>query len=326
MSELPRSSDPRRYLDPRVLQQITRLEIKARLIVEGFISGLHKSPYEGFSVEFAEHREYVPGDDIRHIDWKVFGRSDRIYIKQYEEETNLKAYLLIDGSESMAYPYPHAPSRKTASSKARTAVAESAPRLSKFEYATYVAASIAYLCLRQQDAVGLALFDDRVRNFVPPSSNPSHLQSVVGGMEEPSLREKTDIGAIFHEFADRIKKKGLIIIISDMLDDIEKIKRGLKHLRYKNHEVILFHVLDHEELVFPFTKMTLFEGLEGFPELLADPRALRAAYLEELNGFLEELRKVCRDSRIDYVKLDTNEKLSTALSTYLATRAGTQRK
>lgn len=327
MQELPKSSDPRKYLDPKCLAKISRLEIKARLIVEGFISGLHKSPYHGFSIEFAEHREYVPGDDIRHIDWKVFGRSDRFYIKQYEEETNLRAYILLDASESMAYPDGTAALARL-KSKAAGAAAEAAKadgRVSKFEYGTYVAASLAYLLLRQQDAVGLALFDDKVRNFVAPSSSPSHLQTLVGALEEPGLKEKTDIGSIFHEFADRIKKKGLILIISDLFDDLEHLKRGLKHLRHKSHEVIVFHILDHDELTFPFQRMTLFEGLEALPEVLANPSALREAYLEELRSYLAEVRKVCRDNRIDYVKIDTNDKLDVALSSYLAMRAGTQR-
>jgi uncharacterized protein (DUF58 family) len=310
MPQLQESSDPRRYLDPLVLQQIGRLELKARLIVEGFISGLHKSPYHGFSVEFAEHREYVPGDDLRYIDWKVFGRSDRVYIKQYEEETNLRAYILLDASESMAYPYE---------------ADRSAGRVSKFEYACYVAASIAYLSLKQQDAVGLSVFDSSVRSFLPPSSNPSTLQNLVAAVQEPPLREKTDVGAIFHEFADRIRTRALVIVISDMLDDVERVQRGLRHLRYKGHEVVLFHVLDRDELTFPFQRMTLFEGMEGLPEALADPRALRSAYLAELEQFLAAVRRVCRDQRIDYVRLDTAEKLNVALSAYLAARAGSRR-
>ncbi len=312
MQERPKSSDPRKYLDPKFLARISRLEIKARLIVEGFISGLHRSPYHGFSVEFAEHREYVPGDDIRHVDWKVFGRSDRYYIKQYEEETNLKCHVLLDVSQSMAYP--HAPGG-----------AHEGDRVSKFEYGTFVAAGLSYLLLRQQDAVGLALFDDRLRTLVNPSSNPSHLQALLGEMEESQLREKTDVGSIFHELADRIKKKGLILIVSDLFDDLEHIKRGLKHLRYKGHEVIVFHILDRDELTFPFQRMTLFEGLEGMPDLLANPQSLRDAYLEELDEFLVEVRKVCRDIRIDYVQLDTADHLDVALSAYLAKRAGTQR-
>jgi len=312
MPEFPKSSDRRKYLDPKVLAKLSRLEIKARLIVEGFIAGLHKSPYRGFSVEFAEHREYVPGDDIRHVDWKVFGRSDRFYIKQYEEETNLKAYLLLDASESMAYPeQPGVPS--------------SSGRISKFEYGTYVAAALAYLLIRQQDAVGLALFDGKIRNFVPPSSSAAHLGTILESMEGHSLKEATNVGAILHECADRIKKKGLILVLSDLLDDLARVKRGLKHLRFKGHEVIVFQILDPDEIEFPFQRMTLFEGLEGFPDQIANPQALRDAYLLELNAHLAEVRKICRDDRIDYVQLSTGDRLDVALSTFLASRAGSLR-
>jgi uncharacterized protein (DUF58 family) len=307
---LPQQAQVRKYLDPRVLTRLTRLEIKARLIVEGFIAGLHRSPYRGFSVEFAEHREYVPGDDIRHVDWKVFGRSDRYYIKQYEEETNLKAYILLDVSESMSYPqYPTTPGGSP----------------SKFEYATWVAASLSYLLLRQQDAVGLAVFDDRVRTFVPPSSSPAHLPTLLSAMDGQELTRRTRAGTIFHELADRVKKKGLIIIISDLLDDLDRLRLGLKHLRYRDHEVLVFHVMAHDEMVFPFRRMTLFEGLEGQPTELADPAALREAYLAELNQFLAAVRKMCREDRIDYVQLDTDAKLDVALSAFLAARRGSQK-
>jgi uncharacterized protein (DUF58 family) len=310
MPESPAPSDPRKYLDPRVLSKLGRLEIKARLIVEGFITGLHRSPYRGFSIEFAEHREYVPGDDIRHVDWKVFGRSDRYYIKQYEEETNLKAYILVDASESMAYP---------------AVPGKDSGAISKYEYATYIAASLAYLLLRQQDAVGLALFDDRVRSLVPPSSNPSHLTTLLGPLDNPGLQQETNVGSILHEFADRVKKKSLIIVISDLLDDVPRLTRGLKHLRYRKHDVMVLHVLARDELQFPFQRMTLFEGMEGFADQLANPSALRDAYLAELNGYLAEVRKICRDDRIDYALLDTEEKLDVPLSAFLAMRAASQK-
>ena len=293
-----------KFLDPRVVSKISKLELKARLIVEGFISGLHRSPYHGYSVEFAEHREYVPGDDVRHIDWKVFGRSDRFYIKQYEEETNLKTHILLDVSESMSY---------------------ASKDVSKYDYAAMVAASIAYLLIRQKDAVGLAVFDDRVREFVSASSTLSRLQGLLDVVDRVPEREKADLGTILHEFAGRIKKKGLVVIISDMLDDPTSIEHGLEHLRYRNHEVIVFHVLDHDELRFPFQSTTLFEGLEGAPDVLANPRQLRDGYLAELHAFLERLRRSCRDNRFDYVSLDTTEKLDVALSSYLAKRSGSQR-
>jgi uncharacterized protein (DUF58 family) len=244
------------------------------------------------------------------VDWKVFGRSDRYYIKQYEEETNLKAYVLLDVSESMAYPqHPAGPEGS----------------VSKYEYGTYVAASLAYLLLRQRDAVGLALFDDQVRDFVPPSSSPAHLATVLAALDRPRLENRTRAGTIFHEFADRVKKKGLIVIISDLLDDVERLRMGLKHLRFKSHEVLVFHVLAHDELTFPFRRMTLFEGLEGLPFQLANPVALRDAYLAELHHYLSQVRKVCRDDQIDYVQLDTVAPLDVALSSFLATRMCSQK-
>ncbi len=315
------SSDPNRYLDPKVLARISRLELKARLIVEGYISGLHRSPYHGFSVEFAEHREYVPGDDVRHIDWKVYGRSDRFYVKQYEEETNLKAHILLDASESMGYPLDGGQSKKTAGK----AGGASGRRISKYEYGTYVAASLAYLILLQQDAAGIALFDDEVRHYLPPSSNVKQLPTLFDTIEKGTLNQKTNVGTIMNQMADRVKKRSLFLVISDLLDSLESVQNGLKRLRYRGHEVLVFHVLDSEELNFPFQRMTLFEGLEGLPDLVADPRALRKGYLAELDRYLESVRKTCREHRIDYVLLNTEEKLHVALSSYLAKRSGAQK-
>lgn len=306
MAEQHTSLDPRRYLDPKVLAKIHRLEIKARLIVEGYISGLHRSPYHGFSIEFAEHREYVPGDDIRHVDWKVFGRSDRFYIKQYEEETNLRSYVLLDASESMRY----------ASGKG---VAEG---VSKYEYGTYVAAALAYLLSKQQDAIGLGIFDETLRTFLPPASSQAHFMNLIRELDRQDTARKTDIGAILEGFSNRIAAKGLVVLISDMFDQLDTIRRGLKLLRHKGHEVILFHLLDREERTFPFQNTTLFEGLEGYPELLVEPRALRKAYLAEFESFCSELKRICRGNLIDYVCIDNTEKLDVALTTYIAARAG----
>jgi uncharacterized protein (DUF58 family) len=303
------NESPARFLDPSVLSRISRLELKARLIVEGFISGMHRSPYHGFSVEFAEHREYVPGDDIRHVDWKVYGRSDRYYIKQYEEETNLVTHILLDASESMNYvsdlPTP-----------------SGLPAVSKYEYGCYIAAALTYLLTNQQDAVGLTVFDDRVRTSLPPRSTSSQLGAIVKVLDQPSRREKTDIGRIFHEYAGRLKKRGLVVIISDMFDEIDRIRDGIEHLRHSRHELILFHVLDHDELTFPFQSMSLFEGLETPAEALVHPPSLRAGYLAEIGSFLDELRRVCRTNGCDYVRLDTRDRLDVPLSAYLAKRAG----
>ena len=295
------AEDYRKYLDPKALSKISRLELKARLIVEGFISGLHRSPYHGFSVEFAEHREYVPGDDIKHIDWKVWGRSDRYYIKQYEQETNLRCHILLDTSESMRYG--------------------SDPEVTKYAYGCYVAASLAYLMLRQQDAVGLALFDREIHQFVPASSIGAHLKQVLHEMDRCKPRQKTNIGTVLHNLAERIAKRGLVIIISDMFDSVENVMFGLRHLRHKKHEVLLFHILDRYERTFPFESMTLFEGLEEYPELIADPRALKKAYIQELEKFLVELKRGCRNNRVDYVLMDTGVPLDVALTTYLAMRS-----
>ena len=292
--------DYRKYLDPKILVKISRLDLIARLVVEGFIAGLHKSPYHGFSVEFAEHREYVPGDDVRHIDWKVYGKTDRYYVKQYEEETNLISYIALDTSESMRY---------------------SSGAVSKMAYGCFVAASLAYLILNQQDSVGMALFDDDIYKFLPPSGHAAHLKFLLHELNQIAPRKKTDVGAILHNLAERIKRKGLIIVISDMFDDPQKALQGLHHLRHRKHEVILFHVLDRYELEFPFTQQTRFLGLEEYPELTANPRALRKAYLEELGNFTDTLKRGCRQNRIDYVPLNTAQPLDVALTSYLATRA-----
>ena len=291
--------DYRKYLDPKVLAKISRLDLKARLIVEGFISGLHKSPFHGFSVEFAQHREYVPGDDTRHIDWKVFGKSDRYYIKQYEQETNLKGYILLDVSESMAY---------------------SSDGMTKLEYGGCIAASLAYLMLQQQDAVGLALFDSDVREFIRDSGHPSHLKLITHKIEEAKPEGKTKVHGILDDLAERISRRGLIIIISDLFVDVDELLTALRHFRYKRHEVIVFHVLDEYERTFPFTDLTLFKGLEEYPQVFAEPRSLRETYLEEFESFIRRIKQGCRQHSIDYVQLSTRDSLEVALSSYLAAR------
>jgi uncharacterized protein (DUF58 family) len=295
-----------KYLDPKTLTKISNLDLKARLIVEGYISGQHKSPYHGFSVEFAEHREYSPGDDLKHLDWKVFGKTDRFYIKQYEEETNLRSHILLDTSESMKYASPG--------------------NISKLEYASYIAASLAYLLIRQQDSVGLVLFDNKVKKFVPSSASPAHLRLLLHELGQIVPEERTDTGSIFHDLAERIKRKGLIVILSDLFDDAEKLLFGLQHFRHKRHEVIVFHILDDFESSFPFGNMTLFEGYESWPRLLCDPRALQKGYLEEYRTFSEKMKRGCRNNKIDFVPINTKQALDVVLSAYLATRANFRQK
>jgi len=283
------------------LASLEGLDLQARLIVEGYVAGMHPSPYHGFSVGFAQPREYVPGDDVRHIDWKVWSKTDKYYLKQYEEETNLLLYLLLDTSESMAYA--------------------SGRNVSKLQYAQFVAAALAYMVLQQQDSVGLATFDDAVRSYLRPAGQPSQLKELLHLLEVTPARSKTDTGQVFHDLAERLTKRGVVVVLSDLFDDVSRVMAGLKHLRHRRHEVIVFHVLDPAEVDFPFRDTTLFKGLEGLPEVLTEPHALRRAYRAEIGAFLDEVKKGCRLINIDYVPLRTDQPLDAALSTYLAARA-----
>jgi uncharacterized protein (DUF58 family) len=303
----PKTDDPRKYLDPFVLAKVRSLELQARLIVEGYLSGMHKSPYHGFSVEFAQHREYVPGDDIKHVDWKVYGRTGRFFLKQYEEETNLTCWLLVDLSESMRYGSgPTGP--------------DGAPLVTKYDYACMTAAAIAHLVLHQQDSVGLVTFDSQVRGFLRPSSQPSHMKDIARVLNQGCGVSKTELAPIFHDLAERISRRAIIILISDLFDEPADILAGLQHLRYKRHEVVVLHVMDGAELDFPFQEATLFRGLEQYPELLTDPRSLRQGYLDQVEAFLTEVKRGCRNQNIDYVQLRTDASLGVALSSYLAHR------
>ena len=293
--------DYKKYLNPETLSKLKGLDLKARLIVEGYVSGLHKSPYQGFSVEFAEHREYVPGDDLRYVDWKVYGKTDRYYLKRYEEETNFSCYVLLDTSESMRYRSEHA-------------------AVSKLEYARYVAAALGYLVVQQQDAIGLATFDSQVSNFLRASGTPSHLKRLFRVMEETPAGGETSIGPILHELAERIRKRGLILILSDLFDNTRALLTGLKHFRHHRHDVSVLQIIDPAEQDFPFEAPTLFKGLEGLPDELADPRALRKAYQQEFTGFLRQVRQGCRDVGMEYTLLRTDQPLDVALSSFLTRR------
>jgi len=293
--------DYRKYLDPKVLAKIAALDLRARLIVEGYIQGIHKSPYQGFAVEFAQHRQYSPGDDLKFLDWKVFGRTDRYYIKQYEEETNLNCLFVVDCSESMAY--------------------NSGDGLSKYDYGLSLAAAIMYLALQQQDSVGLALFDTDVKKYIRPSNNPTQWKLLIHEMHDQTGPAKTSLGAVLHDLAERLSRRSLVVLVSDLFDDPRETIKGFQHLRYKRHEVIVFHVMDPYELTFPFEQTTLFKGLEFYPELLCEPRALRDGYLREVHRFTREIKRGCRDMHIDYELMETSRPLDVALSVYLATRA-----
>ncbi len=305
--------DSRRFLDPKVLNRVSRLDLRARRIVEGYVSGRHRSPYKGFSVEFAEHREYAAGDDLRYLDWKVYGKSDRLYVKQYEEETNLVATVCLDVSTSMRYEAAGRP--------------EAEETLSKSDYAATVAAALSYLVIHQQDAAALVLFDEDVREALPSGSQPVHLQRMLALMDGYEGGPRTDLGAALGKVAEQVRRRGLVIVISDLLDDPARVLSGLRRLRSRRHDVVVFHVLDRDEVEFPFQRMTRFEGTEEpMPELLCDPRGLRASYLEALEGFRRAVRAGCLAERIDYVPLDTGTPLDVALSGYLARRASAVRR
>jgi len=292
-------------IDPSIISRIARIDLRARMVVEGYVSGLHKSPFKGFSVEFAEHREYVPGDDLRYLDWKVFGKSDRYYVKRYEEETNLVCTVVLDVSESMDF---------------------GTAGVTKADYARTIAAALSYLVVKQHDAVSLVTFDSRVRDALPPGSHEGHLRKVFNVLEKTESNGKTDIGKVLLRVSEQVRKRGLVVLISDLVGDVEDVLKGLRQLRSRNHEVIVLHVLDPAEIEFPFDDMTLFEGLEEHPDFLADPKELRRAYLEHVEHFRTTLRHGCLAHRIDVVEMNTSTPLDVALSTYLARRSARRRK
>jgi len=292
-----------------VLSKITRLDLQARLVVEGFISGLHRSPFHGFSVEFATHREYVPGDDIRHIDWKVLAKTDRYYIKQYEEETNLKATFLLDASESMHYGKEN-----------------SKDGMTKYQYASAAAASLAFLLLQQQDAVGLGVFDEQLRSYIPASANPNQIKLFVHEIDINEPKAKTSLEDICHSVAEKIARRGMICLVSDLFVDIDGLLRGLQHFRHYGHEVMVLHIMDEDELTFPFQGNTMFRGLEEMGRLLIEPRALRKGYLEAMHAFCRRVKRTCVANRIDYKLISTADHLDAALLAFLAARAAALRK
>ncbi|MBD3297323.1 MAG: DUF58 domain-containing protein [candidate division Zixibacteria bacterium] len=294
------NTDYRQFLNPETISKLKSMEMKARLVVEGFITGLHKSPYHGFSVEFAEHRQYMPGDPIRDIDWKVYAKSDRYYVKQFEEETNLKSYILLDTSASMSY---------------------TSAKVSKFVYAANLAAALAFLMLKQRDAVGLVTFDERVRQFVPPKSASVHLHALLTTLAGVEPQARTETGIALHEMAERIKRRGLIIVLSDLWDDPSRILTGLKHFRHRKHEVIVFHVLDPTEREFNFPEEALFRDMETGEEISTLPWQIRSEYQRTLGEHVDRYRRECRQAFVDYVPIDTSMPYDNALFTYLGKRA-----
>ena len=288
-----------KYLTPEAAAKLKNLSLVARSAVEGTISGLHRSPYHGFSVEFAEHRLYSPGDDLRYLDWKSLARTDRLHIKQYEEETNLKGNILVDVSKSMDY---------------------GSGELTKLEYACYLAASLAYLLVKQQDSVGLVTFHNRVTHRIAPHSSPVHLSQILRVLDGVESEENTRLAEVFHSLAASFPRRGLVIIISDLYDEEKEIVRALRHFRHRRHGVILFHLLDRAELRFEFEQLSNFVDLETDETLNVDPRYVRAEYLKLIKEFTESFRRDCAESRIEYILADTSVPFDVMLSRFLAAR------
>jgi uncharacterized protein (DUF58 family) len=298
----PGGREARQYLDPAVVARLAHLDVRARLVVEGFIAGMHRSPFHGFSVEFAEHRPYMPGDPLKNLDWKVLAKSDRYLVKQYTEETNLRAHLLVDLSGSMGFRSERA-------------------SLSKLEYARSLAAALAYLMLGQQDAVGAMLFAEQPIQYVPPRSVRSHLDVVLKCLSSGQAGGRTRLAPVLHELAERIKRRGLIVLLSDLLDKPADVLSGLQHFRHRHHEVIVFHVLDPDEIEFPYTDASTFVDLETGAQLTTEPWEIGARYRQQLEAWRDQYARTCREQRIDYVPLDTRTPFDRALLAYLEKRA-----
>jgi uncharacterized protein (DUF58 family) len=290
-----------RFLDAAALARIGNLEFVARQVVEGFISGRHRSPYHGFSVEYADHRQYTPGDDPRMLDWKVLARSDKYYVKLFEEETNLRAHLLLDASASMSF--------------------RSGAHLDKFSYGAYMIAALAYLLVRQNDAVGLSVFDAQIRSLLPPRATPVHFRRILDALGGSAAKEDTAIAPVLHELAERVRGRGLVVLVSDLLDDVDAVMHGLQHLRHRRHEVVVFHLIDPAERDFPYERMSRFRDLEGGGQLVANPKALRAKYLERFRRFLDDVAEQCHRHRIDHHLVATDEPYDRFLGHYLEKRA-----
>jgi uncharacterized protein (DUF58 family) len=290
-----------RFLDPAVIARLGTMELKARTVVEGFLSGLHRSPYKGFSVEFAEYRQYLPGDDLSTLDWKVYARTDRHYVKKYEEETNLECHVLLDLSASMAY--------------------RGAAPMSKLEYGSVLAGSLAFLMNRQRDATGLIAFEDRIVFRLPAGARPGHLHALLLALERLEPGRRSALARPLHQLAEALTKRSMVVVISDMLDEPDPVIKGLKHLKFRGTDVVVFQLLDPHELTFPFRGASRFRDVETDDEVTADPSSIRTAYLRELAGLTLRYDRDLRGAGIDYVQLDTSQPLDFALLAYLSARS-----
>lgn len=289
-----------RYFDPDGLARVGNMELVARQVVEGFLTGRHRSPYHGFSVEYLDHRAYCPGDAIRSIDWKILARSDKYFVKLFQDETNLRATILLDCSRSMTFRDDG---------------------MSKLAYGSYLAASLSYLLLQQNDAVGLVLFDTQVRDHVRPRARKTQFRRILDALESSQSGGDTDVGAVLHQVAEQVHRRGLVLVISDLIDDPSRVADGLQHFRHQHHEVVVFHVMDHAELTFPFDRWTQFKDMEGSARLVANPNMLRTRYLARLQCFLDELKAACFERNVSYTLADTRQPYDVFLAAYLEKRA-----
>jgi len=316
-------ADYKKYLQPAVISRLANLELKAKFVVEGFIAGLHKSPYHGFSVEFAEHRQYMPGDDLKYLDWKVLGRTDRYYIKQFEEETNLKSYLIVDASKSMSFRSADSPLAAESPLKKLFRKKEGGTKksnVSKLEYATYLAASLSVLMHFQKDATGLTIYDEEIKTFIPPKATSQNLKLILSSLANIKPSGQTNTALSLNSVAERMKRRGLVIIFSDLFDEQQAVINALKHFRYKRNEVIVFQILDPIEMSFAIDSPTIFKDLETSKEMLSQPIAVINSYQEAVKEFIDKYKKECLSNNIDYALLSTETPFDIALLEYLNKR------
>lgn len=289
------------FLDPKIISRIGSLDLRARLVVEGFMVGLHKSPYHGFSVEFSQHRPYMQGDNLRSVDWRVFGKTEKYFIKQYEEETNLRSYIILDSSKSMSY--------------------SSDKIISKIDYAKTLVAALSYLMIKQQDAVSLTIYSDKINKHLPPKSSNAYLQQILRELVEIETSSKTNTADSLNSVAEKIKRRGLVIIISDFFDDVDKTLKAIKHFAYQKNEVIIFQILDPLERSFGFGKDAIFKDLETDEELTTQPYQIQKAYQQAMNEFTNKIKRECLNSNFDYNLLDTSTPFDKALFSYIQKRS-----
>jgi uncharacterized protein (DUF58 family) len=289
-----------KFFDPDGLSRLGNLELVARQVVEGFLTGRHRSPYHGFSVEYLDHRPYVPGDELRSLDWKILARTDKYHVKLFQDETNLRATILLDCSKSMAFR---------------------SGKLSKLQWGSYLAAALTHLLLRQNDAVGLVLFDKTVRTYLPPKARPTQFRRVLDLLEPEPAANDTDVGSVLHDVAERIRRRGLVVVVSDLIDDVEKVANGLQHFRHNGHEVLVFHTMDDAELTFPYDRLTRFQDMEGAGRVVANAKAVRSGYLARIQQFLEGVKAACFERDISYLLANTSEGYDHFLAAYLEKRS-----